>query len=338
MNRSEVEGPDPRTAKSGEPERESPALRVLDCTIRDGGLTCRHRFEERTVRAVYEATSAAGVHATELGYRNSPEVMSPDDFGAWMFCADEDLRRVIDGVERPATVSVMVDVGRVDPSTFGPAERSPIDMVRTATYVKDVGEAIELGHRFQEQGYETSLNIMAISRDRGPELTEALDRIEAESRTPVVYIVDSFGALRPHDVVELVRRFRRHLPSKEIGFHAHNQLQLAYANTLVAIEEGARWVDGTVYGIGRAAGNCPLELLVGQLGEERYDVRPLLRVIADELLPLREKIEWGYTIPYAITGMWNQHPRSAMALQGTGRERDFGAFFEEVRRVAEEGR
>ncbi len=338
MNGPEALEPDGGKTGNGGSNAAPRALRVVDCTIRDGGLTNHHRFEERLVRSVFEATSASGVYATELGYRNSPEVMSPEEFGPWMFCGDEDLRRITDGVESKSRVSVMVDIGRVDPDSLGPAAENPVDLVRTATYVKDIGQAIELCHGFMDKGYETSVNIMAISRDRGPELTEALQRLEEECRTPVVYIVDSFGSLHPPEVIELVERFRRYLPSKEIGFHAHNQLQLAFANTLTAIEHGVAWADGTVYGIGRAAGNCPLELLIGHCEGASYDVRPLLQVIADELLPLRESIEWGYTIPYAITGMLNQHPRSAMALRGTGREREFGAFFEEIRKIAEEKR
>jgi len=312
-------------------------LRLVDCTIRDGGLTNHHDFSERLVNAAFEATSASGIWAVELGYRNSPRFRSPKEHGPWMFSEDAVLRRVTDGVKDPARVSVMADVGRVDPDTVGPASDTPVDVVRTATYVADVAEAIELSDGFLEKGYETTINIMAISRDRGPELVEALRRLEAECRTPVAYVVDSFGALHPPEVTELVELFRRECPSKAIGFHGHNHQQLAFANSLSAVAAGATYIDGTLYGIGRAAGNCPLELLVGSRREPEYDLRPLLEVIAKEIVPLRESVEWGYTIPYAITGLLNQHPRAAMALLGTAEEREYEAFFESVlRTVAEE--
>jgi len=305
-----------------------PEIKVLDCSIRDGGLMNNHRFEFGFVRKVYQALSNSGVDYIELGYRNSKDKFSPDEYGAWKFCDDEDILKVIDGIESHSKISVMADVGRVNMEDIKPASESPVDMIRTAVYVKDVDKAIYMANEFHDKGYETTINVMAISRDQGPELDEAIDQLEHECRCDVIYIVDSFGALYQEQVQHLVKRFKKVIKTKEIGFHGHNNQQLAFSNTIEAIIHNANRLDGTVFGIGRAAGNCHLELLLGFLKNPKYNLKPVLDLIADEFIPLRKNLEWGYTIPYFLTGMRNEHPRSAMALRSGEDKDNYSEFYE----------
>jgi 4-hydroxy 2-oxovalerate aldolase len=307
-----------------------PEIKVLDCTIRDGGLINNHDFDERFVRETYKALSAAGVDYMEIGYKNSRELFPASEYGDWKFCEDDLIRKVIDGIESETKISVMVDVGRVNLDDVKPASESPVTMVRTAAYVKEIDKAIHMSNHFSEKGYETTINIMAISKDKGTELNEALHQIEEESKVDVVYIVDSFGSLYQENIEELVKRFRKILKSKEIGFHGHNNQQLGFSNTIEAIIHGANYHDATVYGLGRAAGNCPLELLVGFLKNPKFDIRPILDLISKEFIPLREKIEWGYIIPYALAGMMNEHPRSAMALRNSAKKENYREFYESL--------
>ena len=303
-------------------------IRVLDCTIRDGGLINDHQFDRRLVREVYKGISEAGVDYMEMGYKNSRELFSPKEFGLWKFCDDDDIRRTTEGIESGTKISVMADVGRVDMDGIKPKSESPVDMIRTASYVKDIDKAIAMSNTFSEKGYETTINIMAISRDQGPELEEALHQIEEECKVDVVYIVDSFGALYQEPVEHLVKLFKKILKSKEVGFHGHNHQQLAFGNTIEAIIHDANYLDATVYGIGRAAGNCPLELLIGFLKNPKFDIRPVLDLISHEFIPLRQKIEWGYIIPYAIAGMMNEHPKAAMALRNSAKKENYREFYE----------
>ena len=305
-------------------------IKVLDCTIRDGGLINNHNFDLDLVQKVYKAISAAGVDYMEVGYKNSAKLFSPKEFGLWKFCEDDQIKRVIDNVESKTKISVMVDIGRVDINDVKPAKESPVDMIRVACYVKDVDKAITMVNHFTDKGYETTFNIMAISRDNGTELDEALEQIEKESKAIAVYIVDSFGALYQESTEDLVKRFKTALKTKEVGFHGHNHQQLAFGNTIEAIIHGANFLDGTIYGIGRAAGNCPLELLIGFLKNPKFDIRPILDIISKEFIPLREKIEWGYIIPYAISGMMNEHPRAAMALRQTDKKENYKEFYEDL--------
>ena len=111
-------------------------IKVLDCTIRDGGLINNHYFTDEFVRAVYQALSKSGIDYMEFGYRSSRELYSPKDYGAWKYCDDHKIREIIDGIESNMKISIMVDSYRVKEQEFAPADQSPVDMIRAATYVK----------------------------------------------------------------------------------------------------------------------------------------------------------------------------------------------------------
>ncbi len=303
-------------------------IKVLDCTIRDGGLINNHDFDVRFVREVYKALSAAGVDYMEIGYKNSKKLFSPKEFGKWKFCDDEDIKKVIEGIDSKTKISIMVDVDRVDPEDVLPRKDSPVSMIRVASYVKDIDKAIYLVNHFAEKGYETTVNIMAISKALDNELNECLHQLEQESKAAVIYVVDSFGALYQETTEFLIKKAKSILKTKEVGIHAHNNQQLAFGNTIEAIIHDANFVDGTVYGLGRAAGNCPLELILGFLKNPKFDIRPILDLISKEFIPLRQKIEWGYIIPYAITGILDEHPRAAMALRNSDKKENYREFYE----------
>jgi len=305
-------------------------IKVLDCTVRDGGLMNNHDFNLRFVREVYKALSASGVDYMEVGYKNSKELFSSKEYGAWKFCDDEDIKKAIEGMESKTKISVMVDVGRVNIEDIKPRKASPVSMIRVATYVKEIDKAIYLVNHFADKGYETTVNIMAVSRALDNELTEALHQLENESKVQVVYIVDSFGALYQETTEFLVKKFKSILKTKEVGMHAHNNQQLAFCNTIEAIIHDANFMDATVYGLGRAAGNCPLELLIGFLKNPKFDIRPILDLISKEFIPLREKMEWGYIIPYAIAGMLNEHPKAAMALRNSDKKENYREFYDSL--------
>lgn len=305
-------------------------IKVLDCTIRDGGLINNHDFDLRFVREVYKELSLAGVDYMEVGYKNSKKLFSPKEYGRWKFCDDADIKKVMEGIESKTKISVMVDVDRVDIEDVPPCKDSPVDMVRVAAYIKDIDKAIYLANHFADKGYETAVNIMAISHALDNELTECLQQLEKECKANVVYLVDSNGALYQETTEFLIKKAKHILKTKEVGIHAHNNQQLAFGNTIEAIIHDANYVDATVYGLGRAAGNCPLELLLGFLKNPKFDIRPVLDLISKEFIPLREKMEWGYIIPYAICGILDEHPRAAIALRSSNKKEDYREFYDSL--------
>ncbi|MCX5694783.1 MAG: aldolase catalytic domain-containing protein [Candidatus Omnitrophica bacterium] len=305
-------------------------IKVLDCTVRDGGLMNNHNFDLRFVRQVYKALSEAGIDYMEIGYKNSKRLFNPKEYGKWKFSDDQDIREVIQGIPSKTKISVMVDVDRVDVDDILPKKDSPVDMIRVATYVKDVDKAIYLVNHFADKGYETTVNIMAISRALDNELTECLQQLEKEAKAQVIYIVDSFGSLYQETTEFLIKKAKSILKNKEVGMHAHNNQQLAFGNTIEAIIHDANYVDGSVFGLGRAAGNCPTELILGFLKNPKYDIRPILDVISNEFIPLQKKIEWGYFIPYAITGILDEHPRTAIALRESDKKENYREYYESL--------
>ena len=311
-----------------------PEIKVLDCTIRDGGLMNNHKFSTELVRKVYQAANEAGVDYIELGYKADESQFSRSEFGPMKFCSEKDIEEVVNGTEKRAKMSVMADIGRFDPDAVIPCGESHIDMYRVASYVKDIDKAINLVNKLNGKGYETTINIMAVSHARERELDEALEQVERESAADVIYLVDSFGALYSEQIAHLAKKYRALMPSKELGIHAHNNQQLAFANTIESIINHINYLDGTIYGIGRAAGNCPLELLLGFLKNPKFDIRPILSVIGSDFLKIREEIEWGYVIPYMITGSLDVHPRAGMALMKSEDKDGYLEFYEKIRNEA----
>jgi 4-hydroxy 2-oxovalerate aldolase len=305
-------------------------IKVLDCTIRDGGLMNNHDFDDRFVREIFKAVSGAGIDYMEIGYKNSKRLFPGDKYGAWKFCSDDDIRKVTEGIPSKTKISVMVDVDRVDLDDIKPKKESPVSMIRTACYVKDVDKAIALANHFADKGYETAVNLMAISKVLEVELNECLAQLEKECKCNVVYLVDSNGALYQETVEYLIKKAKGIIKTKEIGIHAHNNQQLAFGNTIEAIIHNANYLDSTIFGMGRAAGNCPTELLLGFLKNPKFDIRPILDLISKEFIPLREKIEWGYIIPYAITGILDEHPKAAMALRNSDKKENYREFYESI--------
>jgi 4-hydroxy 2-oxovalerate aldolase len=291
-----------------------PEIKVYDCTIRDGGLMNSSKFSLETVRNVYRACCEAGIDVVELGYRNSQKMFSPDEYGEWRFCSDENLFSVTEGIDsNGAKIAVMQDAHKAfEEDVFNKSE-SPVDIIRVATYVKDIDKAIKLANSASKKGYETTINIMAVSTANENELDEALTQIAMETDVSACYIVDSYGALYSERIDHYVDKFAEKMGGiKRVGIHCHNQQQLGFANTIAAIIKGVNHLDSTLYGFGRAAGNAPTELLIGFLKNPKFVVRPLIDVIGKEIIPLYEKTNWGYSIPYMICGILNRHPQSAM--------------------------
>ena len=258
-------------------------IKVLDCTIRDGGLINNHYFTDEFVKAVYKTLSAAGIDYMEMGYRSSRQLAPETEFGPWKYCDDEKITEITDGVESEVKLSIMVDAHRVKEQVFAPVDESPIDMIRVASYVKDIDKAIYLTEKVSDLGYETTVNIMAVSTEIEKDLVEALNQL-AKCPADIVYVVDSFGYFYCEQIEYLTKLYKERLPGKTIGIHCHNNQQLAFANTIEGIIHDANVVDGSLYGIGRGAGNCCLELIMGFLKNPKFNLTPVLRVIQDYMI------------------------------------------------------
>ncbi len=309
-------------------------LKVLDCTIRDGGLMNSSNFDDEVVRAVYDACGDAGIDYMEIGYKNSDKIYAPDKFGAWRFCKEDDVKRIVGDNKRDVKLSAMADAEKCDYKTdIVDKSESPLDMIRIATYIHQIPLAADMIKNAADKGYETTVNVMAVSTVPSAELDRGLELL-AKTDVNAIYLVDSFGAFYGEQVREMMNKYLAAVAGtgKKIGIHAHNNLQLAFANTIEAIVAGANLVDGTFAGLGRGAGNCPMELLVGFLHNPKYRARPLLECIEKHIEPMREKLGWGFDYPYMITGFLNRHPKSAMEYNEGPNRGKIVNFYDEMLR------
>lgn len=309
-----------------------PGVKVVDATLRDGGLVNDFYFTDEFVKALYLANLRAGVDYMEFGYKASTEMFDVNKFGKWKFCRDEDIRAIVGENATDLKIAVMADVGRCDYKTdIINRKDSPIDLIRVATYLNTIPAAVDMIEDAHNKGYEVSCNIMAISNTQEGDLKAALN-ILGQSPVDVFYIVDSFGALYPEQIARLADMFMEMAAKygKTVGIHAHDNQKLAFANTIEAVGDGVDWLDATYASMGRGAGNCAMELLLGFLRNPKYNVYPAYQFVDKYMNALkREGTVWGYDLQYLMTGLLNQHPRSAIQFTKDGRT-DYTEFYREV--------
>jgi 4-hydroxy 2-oxovalerate aldolase len=194
----------------------------------------------------------------EFGYKASKDIFSPEKFGKWKFCDDDDIRAIVGENNSPMKIAVMADVGRCDfERDIRPKNESPIDLVRVATYINTIPAACQIVEHCHKLGYETAINLMAISKEKTEDIHQALE-IFSNSPVDVIYIVDSYGAYYPEQIRRTAQMYLEYGDkyNKTIGIHAHDNQSLAFANTIDALQEGVSFLDATVMGMGRGAGNC----------------------------------------------------------------------------------
>lgn len=310
-----------------------PEIKVVDATLRDGGLVNDFFFTDKFVQDLYLANLRAGVDYMEFGYKASREMFDESKFGKWKFCKDEDIRAIVGDNNTDLKIAVMADVGRCDyKKDIIDRADSPIDLIRVATYINTIPAAIDMIENAHAKGYETTCNIMALSNTQEQDLEVALNLL-GQSNVDAIYIVDSYGALYPEQIARISHTFLdicKNNYGKEVGIHAHNNQQLAFANTIEAVGDGVNFLDATYNGMGRGCGNCMMELLLGFLKNPKYNIYPVIQFIDTHMTKLKEEgVVWGYDFPYLLTGLLNQHPRTAIQFM-KNRRTDYTEFYKEL--------
>jgi 4-hydroxy 2-oxovalerate aldolase len=309
-----------------------PEIKILDCTIRDGGLMNDHNFDDSFIKNVYDACVSAGIDYMELGYKADKKIFSTSQYGSCKFSNEDKIKSIIGENDTGLKLSVMADAERTDyDRDILPRENSIFDMIRVATYIHQIPSALDIVKDASDKGYETTVNLMAVSTVQEREIEAALEDL-CRSDVQAIYIVDSFGAFYSEQIEYLAEMYLKYAKAegKEVGIHAHNNQQLAYANTITAIINGVNYLDATIDGMGRGAGNCPLELLLGFLHNPKFHIRPIIECLQKTVLPLKNELNWGFQIPYMITGQLNLHPRSAMKFLASESKDKFIEFYDDI--------
>ena len=309
-----------------------PSVKVVDATLRDGGLVNDFYFPEGFEKALYETNIKAGVDIMEFGYKADKELFDVNKFGPCKFCDDDYIRSIVGENDTNLKIAVMADVGRCNyKKDIIEKSDSPIDLIRVATYINAIPSAIDVIEDATKKGYQTSCNIMAISNAQEGDIKVALDLL---GKTPVdiFYIVDSYGSIYPEQMERLADLFGEFAAkyNKKVGIHAHDNQKLAFANTIECVGDGVDYLDATYASMGRGAGNCAMELLLGFLRNPKFNIYPAIKFIEEHMVPLKKSgVSWGYDIQYLLTGVLNQHPRSAIAFTKEKRK-DFCNYYKEL--------
>ena len=289
-------------------------LKVLDCTIRDGGYINNWDFSTKLVREAYRSLSKSGVDIIEIGFRGTEKYFEPTKYGKFRFTSDQDILEAISGIQG-IKIAVMGDYGKISHDDFLPCSESPVDMVRIASHKNTIFQALELVEKIKDKGYEVSLNAMGwanYSADERDELVKELYNHDID----YVYAADSYGSIFPEQIEELISPLMG-INNIKVGFHPHNNLQMSFANTIRAIDCGVDIVDSTLFGMGRGAGNLQTEILLyymQMINAEKYNVIPVLNFIELFIMPLYKKNSWGYQLPFMLSGINKCHPNYVAKL------------------------
>lgn len=292
-------------------------IRVLDCTLRDGGYCNDCHFGFHNQQYLVNSLLEAGVDIVECGFltRRSPY---QEDYTR--FNTPQQAARILPENRRGKLFVALLDYGSFPVEELPPWDETTLDGIRLTFHKKDRVPALETARQIQEKGYRVFLQPMvALSYTDG----EFLDLIQQANRLSpyAFYLVDSFGTMKRKEMLRLFFLMEHNLEDHiHIGFHCHNNLQLAFANAQTLVDlptQRSLLVDCSLWGMGRGAGNVNTELFLEYLNENAggaYRVRPLLRAMDRVLQPFYQKKPWGYSLPNYLSARYGVHPNYALFL------------------------
>ncbi len=275
-------------------------MKILDCTLRDGGYYTQWDFDASTLNAYVAAMNQLPVDYLEVGYRNTPQ----DEYLGKMGYSPVSVLKYIREVscKKLAIMLNAKSTSLSDVDALIAPLRGVIDMVRVAVSPAGLEHALELAKEIKQFGFELAFNLMYMSE--WTHIEGLYEKLSVTSEdVDILNMVDSYGGVTPAEVKCIYTELRRAV-SCSIGFHGHNNLQLGLANTIAAMECGVDSVDSTILGMGRGAGNLNTELLLTYLNKHaglEVNFNELGKAVS-AFMPLMEEYRWGTSLPYMISG------------------------------------
>lgn len=289
-------------------------ITTLDCTLRDGGYCNQWRFGFRNTKKIIQSLMEAGIDIIECGFLTNRVAFDPD---VTKFTTVEEMRPVIPTDKAGRFFVAMMNYGEYNVDELPVCDGTSIDGIRVAFHKKDRREALELCAKIKEKGYLVFVQAM-VSLAYSDEEFLGMIRCVNDIKPYAFYIVDSFGMMKKKNLMRLFYMVENNLDENIwIGFHSHNNMQLAYSNAQSLVDARTSRnliIDVSVYGMGRGAGNLNTELFVEYLNENaggHYALKPLLNVIDEILNEFYQKNYWGYSLPNYLSAAHNLHPNYA---------------------------
>lgn len=293
-------------------------FKVLDCTLRDGGYYTNWDFDKSLVRDYCKAMEESPIDYVEIGYRS---ISLEGYLGEYFYCPEYLMKALKKNMPSKKLVIILDEKNiRLSdlPSLLEPCKKY-IKMVRMAVAPKNLDRAIILAKEVKKMGFEVAFNIMYMSTWKDD--FDFLDSIEKlNNHIDYFYMVDSYGAVLPEDIGYIMDLVSPKL-SVPLGFHGHNNLEMALINTITAIEKGCEIVDCTITGMGRGAGNLRTELFLTLLNSKNYynlNYVKLSKTVAD-FEELKRLYHWGTNMPYMFSGSFSLPQKQVMEWVGLNR-------------------
>lgn len=296
-------------------------ISLLDCTLRDGGYVNDWKFGQGNLVSVFERLVDAGVDIIEIGFLDQRR---PFDIDRSIIPDTECTGKIYGSLDQKKAMIVgMIDYGTCGIDNIQPCEESCLDGIRVIFKKHLMHQAMEFCGEIKKLGYKVFAQLVSITSYNEEELLEIVDLVNS-IKPYAVSMVDTYGLLYPEDLLHYYDILDEYVDKDvQIGFHAHNNLQLAYANSLCFLEKPSRHdvvVDGTLYGMGKSAGNAPLELLAMRLNEKfgkQYKIDSMLESINESVLEFYTKTPWGYKTFFYLCSKNRCHPNYVTYLEGT---------------------
>lgn len=308
-------------------------IQVLDCTLRDGGYCNQWKFGCENIRKVVGRLMEANIDIIECGFLTDKVQYDCD---VTKYTSMEELLPFVQREDDTKLFVTMINYGEYNVDKLPKRGKDTIDGVRIAFHKKDMAGAMELCSKIKQKGYLVFVQPMVSFNYLDEEFLQLI-KLANELQPYAFYIVDSFGMMREKELIRLFYLVEHNLDNRiRIGFHSHNNMQLAYSNAqkLVTVHTDRDLIiDTSVYGMGRGAGNLNTELFVEFLNENvgaTYELKPLLSIIDEIINEFYQQNYWGYSLPNYLSAKHNAHPNYAKYLddQKTLTVEDMESIFE----------
>lgn len=308
-------------------------IKVLDCTLRDGGYCNQWKFGCENIRRIVSGLTEANIDIIECGFLTN-RIQYDRDISK--FTSIDQIESCILKKQDDKLYVAMVNYGEYCAEDLPERSKNSIDGIRVAFHKRDLSQALELCRGIREKGYEVFVQAMVSVSYSDEEFLHLIQAVNAV-QPYAFYIVDSFGMMKEKDLTRFFYMVEHNLDENIwIGFHSHNNMQLAYSNAqkLVTIHTDRNLIiDTSVYGMGRGAGNLNTELFVEFLNENigpAYELKPLLSIIDQIINEFYQQNYWGYSLPNYLSAKHNAHPDYAKYLddQKTLTVEDMESIFE----------
>lgn len=287
-------------------------VKLLDCTLRDGGYVNDWEFGHGVITGMYKRLDEAGVDYIEIGFLDDRRNF---DVNRTIFPNTESINKIFEGVPKKNAIPVaMIDFGTCSLENIGNVNETFIDGIRVIFKKEKIEEALPFCKAIKEKGYKLFIQAISITAYSDIEMLNYVSKINTIK--PYAFsIVDTYGLLDDKSLTRYFRLIDNNLnPDIRLGYHDHNNFQLAYSNTckFLAYDTERELVgDSSVYGMGKSAGNCATELLSMHLNDyyhKSYNLNEILECVDTYMMPIYQKCYWGYKYDFYIAAMHKVHP------------------------------